>query len=337
MEVCRLAAVRADAARLTPNAGNLLPYGKVKLVCAMPVLVVGSVGIDDIETPAESRKGVLGGSAVYFSFAASFYTRALLVANVGTDFPAEFRDALAARDIDLSGLAVEEGRTFRWSGRYRENMNDRDTLETQLNVFGSFDPVLPETFRTCPYVFLANGVPAVQLKTLAQMRVRPRLVAADTMDLWIRTAAADLAEVISRTDVLTVNDGEARMLSGKRSLPDAAEAILDRGPEVVIVKKGEHGVMVAGKETGLFALPAYPARSVVDPTGAGDSFAGAMMGYLAGTGDISPDNMRRAVVHGTVVASFAVESFGVERLASANRSDIEERLRELREIARIPA
>ncbi|MCX7804419.1 MAG: PfkB family carbohydrate kinase [Planctomycetota bacterium] len=303
----------------------------------MPVLVVGSVGIDDIETPAGARKGLLGGSAVYFSLAASLYTRALLVANVGTDFPAEFRDALATKDIDLSGLAVEDGETFRWSGRYRENMNDRDTLETRLNVFGSFDPILPEAFRSCPYVFLANGVPAVQLRTLAQMRVRPKLVAADTMDLWIRTTASDLAEVISKVNVLTVNDSEARMLSGRRSLPDAAAAILSRGPKVVIVKKGEHGVTAVGRDIGLFSMPAYPTGSVVDPTGAGDSFAGAMMGYLAGTDEVSPDNVRRAIAHGTVAASFTVESFGVERLASISRRDVEERLRELREIVRIPA
>ena len=255
---------------------------------------------------------------------------------MGTDFPSKFREMLAARDIDMSGLAVEEGKTFRWSGRYRENMNDRDTIETQLNVFGSFDPMLPESFRDCPYVFLANGVPAIQLKTLAAMRARPRLVAADTMDLWIRTASRDLAEVLAKIDVLTINDGEARMLSGKMSLPEAASAILAMGPRMVIVKKGEHGVTAAWRDGRFFVLPAYPTASVVDPTGAGDSFAGAMMGYLARTGDLSPDNMRRAVAHGAVVASFAVEGFSVERLASITRKDIEERYRAMVEMTRIP-
>jgi cytidine kinase len=301
----------------------------------MSLLVVGSVGLDDVETPRAKRQGLLGGSAVYFSVAAAFFTKVHLVGVVGQDFPAAHRELLAGRGIDLSGLETAPGATFRWSGRYRPNMVDRDTLKTELNVFGSFDPKIPPAARKIEFLFLANGVPAVQRQTLARMERRPRFVAADTMDLWLRTARPELDRLLREIDALILNDSEAREMTGEHELLRAGRAILKLGPKLVIIKKGEHGALLVSAE-GPFVLPAFPLEEVVDPTGAGDSFAGGLMGCLASAGDLSPAGVRRALAYGTVVASFTCQDFSLDGLLRITREEIEARVRALREIARIP-
>lgn len=300
----------------------------------MSVLVVGTVGLDNVETPSAKREDLLGGSAVYFAYAASFYTRVELVSVVGTDFPDEHKSVLEKRNVDLAGLEVAQGKTFRWSGRYHGNMIDRDTLETQLNVFGSFEPKLPESYRHLEYVFLANGPPAVQRKVLDAMAKRPKMVVTDTMNLWIDTTRPELEDLLKDTDVLVLNDSEARMLTGKHELLAAGREILKMGPSTVIVKKGEHGAMVI-HEDGPFLVPAFPLEEVVDPTGAGDCFAGGIMGYLAECEDASPSTLRRAVAHGSVVASFTCEGFSLEALTGIERKDVDERYEKLLEMVRI--
>ena len=274
----------------------------------MSLLVVGTIGIDCIETPTQKRGDQLGGSASYFAYAASFYTKVHLISVVGRDFPSVHRTLLESRNVDLSGLQVLDGQTFRWTGRYHENMIDRDTLKVELNVFGTFDPQVPEHARRAEYVFLANGAPAVQRKVLHQMQRRPKFVAADTMDLWIETARPELEQLFKEVDAIILNDSEARMLTGRRELLRAGLDILELGPRIVIIKKGEHGALVVTQE-GHFAVPGFPLEDVVDPTGAGDSFAGGIMGYLAESGDCSPASLRRAVAHGAVVASHTVQDF----------------------------
>ncbi|MCZ7646490.1 MAG: PfkB family carbohydrate kinase [Planctomycetota bacterium] len=301
----------------------------------MSLLVVGSIGIDTVETPQTRRENQLGGSAVYFAFAASFYTRVQLVGVIGKDFPSVHRTLLESREIDLQGLEVADGKTFRWVGRYHENMIDRDTLEVDLNVFGSFDPKVPPAFRATPYLFLANGAPQVQRKVLDQLEARPKFVAMDTMDLWIETARADLKELLKRVDALVINDSEARMLTGRHELLRAGLDILDLGPKTAIVKKGEHGALVVSRH-GHFAVPGFPLEEVVDPTGAGDTFAGGICGYLAQTGDVSADNLRRAVAHGAVVASYTVQDFSLEALKRIQRSDLDARFEMLLDLVRIP-
>ena len=246
----------------------------------MPLLVVGSIALDSVETPSQRRDNVLGGSAVYFSYAASYFCGVRMVGVVGEDFPPEHTALLASRGIDTSGLHVVPGaKTFRWSGKYLPNMNDRETLEVHLNVFEHFDPVLPEAYRRCRYLFLANGSPGVQLKVLNQV-VKPALVVADTMDLWIHTQRDELLALLKRLDGLVLNDSEARLLTDDENLVRAGRAVQRLGPKFVVIKKGEHGAMFfSDRQT--FVLPAYPTPTVVDPTGAGDSFAGGMMGYLA--------------------------------------------------------
>jgi sugar/nucleoside kinase (ribokinase family) len=298
----------------------------------MSLLVVGSVAIDNVETPTARRDDLLGGSATHFSYAASFFTPVQLVGVVGEDFPAEHAAMLAARGVDTAGLQQQAGgKTFRWTGRYLPNMNDRETLDVQLNVFGSFDPVVPQQFRDAQYVFLANGVPAVQAKVLAQAPSR-KLVVADTMDLWINHHRADLDSLLQSLDGLMLNDGEAKLLTGRENLVAAGEAALDMGPRFVIVKKGEHGSMYFGRDdkggVETHVLPAFPTRDVVDPTGAGDSFAGGMMGYLASRGAASIDAraMKTAMAYGAVVASFNVEGFGLDRMQQVSREQIDQRL-----------
>jgi sugar/nucleoside kinase (ribokinase family) len=302
----------------------------------MSLLVVGSIGIDTVETPTARRENQLGGSAVYFAYAASFFTRVRLVGVVGTDFPAEHRALLAGRNIDLTGVEVAEGETFRWTGRYHDNLVDRDTLEVRLNVFGHFDPKVPPAFRSSEFVFLANGVPAVQLKTLSQMQPRPQFVAADTMNLWIETTRPDLDTLLGRLDAIILNDSEARLYTSERELLRAGRAIQRRGPRTVIIKKGEHGALVL-TPGGTFCLPAYPLEEVVDPTGAGDTFAGGILGYLAEAGAVTPDNLRRAVAYGSVVASFTCQDFSLNALKTISRQDIEARYRELLEMVAIRA
>jgi cytidine kinase len=294
----------------------------------MNLVVVGSIGIDTVETPRARRENQLGGSAVYFAYAASYFTRVGLVGVVGTDFPAAHRALLAGRDIDLAGLEVAPGATFRWSGKYHANMVDRDTVDVQLNVFGQFEPKLPPNYLGAEFLFLANGVPAMMLKTLSQMPRRPQFVAADTMNLWIENTRADLDRLVGKLDALVLNDSEARLYTGERELLPAAKAIQRKGPRIVIIKKGEHGALVIAPGS-TFCMPAYPLDEVVDPTGAGDSFAGGFMGYLAHAGAVTPENLRRAVAYGSVVASFTCQGFSLDALQHIGRAEIDARYREL--------
>jgi sugar/nucleoside kinase (ribokinase family) len=294
------------------------------------LLVVGSIAFDCIETPDRSVDDVLGGSASHFSVAASFFTPPRLVGVVGEDFPDEHRRLFAARGIDAAGLTTQAGQTFRWKGRYHQDMNTRDTLEIHLNVFGTFDPVLPPAFRDSTHVFLANGVPDVQAKVLDQVR-RPKLVLADTMDLWINTQRDALLKLLPRLDGLLLNDSEAQLLTGEKNLVRAGAAVRRLGPKFVILKKGEHGAMLFS-DHGVFVVPAFPTPEVVDPTGAGDSFAGGIMGYLDSDDSPAPGRLRRAMAYGTVVASLTVEGFGLDRLKATNRAEIDGRLESYRKM-----
>jgi cytidine kinase len=297
----------------------------------MPLVVVGSVAIDHVETPVERRNNLLGGSATHFSLAARFFTPVSLVGVVGADWPSEHTQMLKARGIDTSGLHVQQdGKTFTWTGKYMPNMNDRETLDVQLNVFGQFDPNLPESYRRSKYVFLANGVPAVQMKVLDQVPGR-RLAVADTMDLWITTQRSDLNKLLTQLDGLVLNDSEARLLTDTENLVAAGRAVQALGPKFVIIKKGEHGAMFFG-EYETYVLPAYPTDKLVDPTGAGDTFAGGMMGYLAEQDDFSPETLKTAMAYGIVSASFNVEGFGAERVQDITREDIEHRMAEYRKM-----
>jgi len=302
----------------------------------MNLLVVGSIGIDTVQTPVAHRENLLGGSAVYFSYAASFFTKVCIVGVVGEDFPAEHRGLLLERGIDLAGLETKPGRTFRWTGKYHRNMDDRDTLDVQLNVFGEFVPTVPPAAAQADFLFLANIVPAQQHKVLTQMKKRPSFVAADTMNLWIENARQDLDALVREIDALVLNESEARMYSGEHELLRAGRAIMAKGPATVIIKKGEHGSLVV-TPGGSFCVPAYPLDEVVDPTGAGDSFAGAFMGYLAGRGAVTPADLRRAVAYGSVVASFTCQGFSLDALRTATRAAIDARFQELLEMTRIPA
>lgn len=294
----------------------------------MSLLVVGSIAFDSIETPNGSVDDALGGSATFFSVAASYFTTPRLVGVVGDDFPDEHRRLFQSRRIDLEGLVTEPGKTFRWKGRYHRDMNSRDTLEVHLNTFGTFNPVLPERFRDSTHVFLANGSPVLQAKVLDQVR-SPRLVMADTMDLWIETQNDELRALLPRIDGLLLNDSEARLLTEHENIIRAGEAVRALGPKFVIIKKGEHGALLFS-EDGVFVMPAYPTADVVDPTGAGDSFAGGVMGYLDSDHSPPPGRLRRAMAYGTVVASLAVEDFGLNGLKRADRGRIDERLEKYR-------
>jgi sugar/nucleoside kinase (ribokinase family) len=293
----------------------------------MSVLVVGSTAFDDVETPFGSRKACLGGSSTYFSLAAALFTEVRLVSVVGEDFPSEHRDLLAARGVRLDGLEVKEGATFRWSGRYSADMNSRETLDVQLNTFGDFRPKVPEAFRNSPFVFLANGAPATQASVLDQVPT-PEFVVADTMNLWIDIARDELMALLPRIDGLILNDEEARMLTGESNLIRAGRKVLELGPKLALVKKGEHGAFLFSSYFQ-YAMPAYPTENVVDPTGAGDSFAGGFMGFLSTCDSLSLWNMKRAVAYGTVTASLTVEGFGVDRIASAAMKDVDRRFQEL--------
>lgn len=297
----------------------------------MSLLVVGSVAFDSIQTPQAVRERVIGGSAVYFSYAASFFTPVQLVGVVGEDWPANETEMLSKRNIDTSGLhVVKGGKTFFWKGKYLQNMNDRETLEVQLNVFGDFKPQLPEPFKQADYVFLANGAPQVQLSTLDQV-ASPKLVVADTMDLWIRETHSDLMKLLKRVDGLVLNDSEAKLLTGDENLVAAGHKVRELGPKFVIVKKGEHGAMFfAEHET--YVLPAFPTERVVDPTGAGDSFAGGMMGYLASQRSTDPKTIKEALAYGILVASYNVEDFSLERMQQIDRSDLDLRMEKYRKM-----
>ena len=297
----------------------------------MSIVAVGTVAIDTIETPTATVTEVLGGSATYFSFAASFFSQVHLVAVVGEDFPAEHRQLLESRGIDTEGLVTAiGGKTFFWKGRYHADMNNRDTLEVHLNVLADFDPKLPEPSRRLPYVFLGNSSPTVQLKVLDQME-QPQLVLADTMDLWIETQRDELMQLLQRIDGLLMNDAEAKLLSEEENLVRAGTKIRELGPKFVIIKKGEHGSFLFSRD-GVFVLPGYPTGDVVDPTGAGDSYAGGILGYLASDPSPPPGRLRRAIAYGTVVASLTVEQFSLDRLRQTTREEIDRRLEEYRQM-----
>lgn len=297
----------------------------------MPLCVVGSVALDSVETPTENRDNVLGGSAVFFSYAASFFTSVRLAGVVGEDWPAENTAMLQARGIDTEGLQIiRGGKTFRWRGKYLKNMNDRETLDLQLNVLVDFDPVLPESYRRCKFLFLANGSPVHQLKTLDQC-TGPSLVVADTMDHYIRNERDGLLAVLKRIDGLVLNDSEAKLLTGDDNLVRAGTAVRKMGPRFVVVKKGEHGAMFFS-EHETYVLPAYPTERVVDPTGAGDSFAGGMMGYLAEQDNFDPKTLKEAMAYGTLTASFTVEDFSLDRLRKISRADLDQRMVEYKKM-----
>jgi cytidine kinase len=293
----------------------------------MTLLAVGTVAFDSIETPFEARTEVLGGSATHFAYAARLFGPVEVVAVVGTDFPRPTLERFGALGIGTGGIEVAEGRTFRWSGRYEADWNTRHTLDTQLNVFERFDPKIPAAQRATRFLFLANAQPAVQLRALEQLRA-PELVVADTMNLWIDTRLGELEELLGRIHGLVLNEEEARMLTGRRNLFQAGRLLLEKGLRFVILKKGEHGAFLLGRDVR-FALPAYPVEDVVDPTGAGDSFAGGFMGSLAAAGRVDQAALRRAMLYGTVTASFCVEGFSVEGLEPVDRARLARRYEEL--------
>jgi sugar/nucleoside kinase (ribokinase family) len=292
----------------------------------MSVLVVGSVALDSVETPFGKADDVIGGSGTFFSASASHLAPVQLVGVVGNDYPLDQLEPLKKRGVDMAGLEQADGRSFRWRGRYRHDLNSAETLETHLGVFSHFSPKIPPQFRRAPFVFLANIDPRLQLDVLKQVQT-PRLVACDTMNFWIESRRPDILELIRHVDLITLNDAEARQLTDCFNLVKAARWIMERGPKMVVIKKGEHGAFLF-RENSIFFAPAYPLESVFDPTGAGDSFAGGFMGYLARTGDLSDANLRRAVVYGSAMGSFAVEKFSVQRLLEITPTDLASRVRD---------
>lgn len=296
----------------------------------MSLLVVGSVALDSVETPFGKADEVLGGSATFFSASASNLAPVQLVGIVGDDYPVDKLQPLAARGVDLAGLERAQGRSFRWRGRYRHDLNAAETLETHLGVFSNFSPKIPTQFRKAPFVFLGNIDPRLQLSVLTQVE-KPKLVACDTMNFWIESRRPDLLELLKHVDCITLNEGEARQLTEKYNLIRAARWIMERGPRLVVIKKGEHGAFMFFGDTVFFA-PAYPLEEVFDPTGAGDSFAGGFMGYLARSGDLSETNLRRAVIYGSAMGSFAVEKFSIERLLEVDAKQLAARVADFRKL-----
>lgn len=291
----------------------------------MDILVIGSVAFDSVETPFGRGDDVLGGSATYFSTSASFFTGVQLVAVVGDDFPEESKQFLSSRGVDLSGLQTCAGQTFRWKGRYGYDLSEAQTLETHLNVFETFHPQLPESYRKAEFVFLANIDPELQLEVLQQVD-RPKLIACDTMNFWIEGKRDALVRTLGHVDILVINEAEVRQLAGEANLVKASRAVLAMGPKTLVVKRGEYGVLVFN-EHSVFSAPAYPLEEVFDPTGAGDTFAGGFMGYLAATNSLTDETIRKATVFGSVMASFTVEDFSLDRLRRLTWADIEERFR----------
>jgi sugar/nucleoside kinase (ribokinase family) len=292
----------------------------------MSLLVIGSVAFDALETPFGKVERTLGGAATYFSVAASFFTHVNLVAVVGDDFTARDEGIFRGRHIDIQGLERAPGKTFFWAGRYTENLNERVTLATELNVFANFNPRLPPAYRESAYIFLANIDPTLQRSVLAQVRRRPRLVALDTMNYWIERTPAELRQTLKQTQVLMINDTETRQLSDEHNLLRAARHIFRLGPNTLVIKRGEHGAMMVHRDS-VFCVPAFPLEEVHDPTGAGDSFAGGFMGYLAKVGRVNDLALRQAMVYGSVMGSFAVERFGLDRLRRLTRREIAARAR----------
>lgn len=298
------------------------------------LLVVGSVALDNVATPFGRAQDVLGGSATYFSYAASFFTQVHVVATVGEDFPDEHVRLLKDRGVDLGGLTIARGRTFRWTGEYGYDLNEARTLDTQLNVFADFRPRLASDVRRVPYLFLANIDPDLQLDVLHQMADRPRLVALDTMNFWIQGKRDALVRALGEVDVVTINDGEARQLAREPTLVKAARTIASMGPKTVVVKRGEYGALMICDGV-FFIVPAFPLESVYDPTGAGDTFAGGFMGYLAAQDRIDAATLRRALVYGSVMASFTVEDFSLRRLTRLRPDEIAERYRAFHDLIRL--
>lgn len=295
----------------------------------MSILIVGSVALDTIKTPAGKCEKVLGGSAVYSSVSASFFAPVSLVAVVGEDFPARYQDLLKTKGIDLAGLEIKKGETFAWEGEYGRDYGDPKTIATRLNVFSEFDPKIPAQYKNCEYLFLANIDPELQEKVLSQINI-PKLVVCDTMNYWIESKRSNLLSLLKKVDVFLLNESEARLLSGERPLVKAARQILKLGPKKVIIKKGEHGALLFSPDS-VFCVPAYLLDSVFDPTGAGDTFAGGFIGYLAKTADISQNNIRTAIVYGSIMAAFAVENFSLERLSNVTEEDIVQRYKNFRQ------
>ncbi len=301
----------------------------------MTVLVVGSVALDSVETPLGRADDALGGSATYFAASASHHTPVQLVGVVGNDYPMDKLRVLEARGVDLSGLEQADGESFRWRGRYRHDLNSAETLETRLGVFSHFRPKIPAQFKRAKYVFLGNIDPRLQIEVLSQVD-KPKLVACDTMNFWIESRRDDLIQLLGKVDLITLNDAEARQLTEEANLVRAARWIMARGPKTVVIKKGEHGAFMFHADRVFFA-PAYPLDSVFDPTGAGDSFAGGFMGYLAKTDDLSEANLRRAVVYGSVMGSFVVEGFSITRLLEIGSDDIARRVAEFHRLVSVDA
>jgi len=294
----------------------------------MSLVVVGSMAFDAIETPFGKSDKIVGGAGTYIAWCASNFTPVKQISVVGGDFPQEELDSLTKRNVTLEGVQIKKDeKTFFWSGRYHLDMNSRDTLVTELNVLGDFQPVVPDSYQDCEFLMLGNLAPSVQLSVIEQLKTRPKLVALDTMNFWMDIAMDDLKKVLAKVDVLIINDGEARQLSGDYSLMRAAKTILTMGPQYLVIKKGEHGALLFHQNNVFFA-PALPLDEVFDPTGAGDTFAGGFIGHLAKTKDISFENMKTAIIVGSAMASYCVEKFGTERLRELTKEDISERLNE---------
>ncbi len=299
----------------------------------MSLVAVGTVAFDDIETPSGRAERVVGGACTYIALAASYFVSPIqIVSVVGDDFPTDMLAYLQSRGADLEGLQIKQGeKSFFWAGKYHRDLNSRDTLETQLNVLATFDPVLPASYRNAEYLMLGNLTPQVQLRVLEQLETRPKLVVLDTMNFWMNVALDDLLQVLKKVDVLTINDEEARQLSGEYSLVTAAKKIHEMGPRSVVIKKGEHGALLF-HEGQMFFAPAMPLAEVIDPTGAGDTFAGGFIGWLAKTGDLSFENMKRAIIYGSAMASFCVEKFSIQRLQELDAQMIEDRVQQFADI-----
>jgi len=300
----------------------------------MKLVSVGTVAFDAIETPFGKTDKIVGGACTYISLSASYFNEnPKLISVVGDDFPKETIDLFHSKNIDTEGLQIKEGeKTFFWSGKYHQDMNSRDTIDTQLNVLETFDPIVPESYFDCDILMLGNLTPAVQLNVIKQLPRRPKLIALDTMDFWMQIALDDLLAVIKEIDVLTINDEEARLLSGEFSLKKAANKILTMGPTYLIIKKGEHGALLFDKNNNVFSAPALLLEEVFDPTGAGDTFAGGFMGYLSSQDEITWESMKKAIIVGSAMASFTVEKFGIERIKGLNKEEIDNRINQFKEM-----